>query len=204
MHIKHIHDMIEKLSEVAKCEFDKGIENIDAEEMGEVSEIIKELAEAEYYATITKAMGEHEYGVDYDEHGRKGYRGQPRDSMGRFTRRGFEEPAHYSMTPKMYRDYTPEYWRDMDREYGKMYYTEPVKMHNVDYDNTMHESRYDKARRGYTEKKVTGKDASESMKGLEEMLNVIGEDIKELKPNMSAQEKALVKQKLSAWVQTLN
>ena len=49
MHIKHIHDMIEKLSECAKVELDKGIEQIDAKELGEVAEIIKELAEAEFY-----------------------------------------------------------------------------------------------------------------------------------------------------------
>jgi hypothetical protein len=69
--------MIEKLSEVAKCELDKGVENIDTKEMGEVAEIIKELSEAEYYAKISKAMDEAEYGEDYDymgaydEHERK-------------------------------------------------------------------------------------------------------------------------------------
>ena len=138
MHIKNIHGMIEKLSEVAKCELDKGIENVDTKEMGEVAEIIKELSEAEYYAKISKAMDEAEYGEDYDfmgaydEYERKGYRGQPRDSMGRFTsrrggrrggRRGYEAPMEYTMTPEMYHMYPPEYWRDMDREeMGRMYY----------------------------------------------------------------------------------
>lgn len=138
MHIKNIHSMIEKLSEVAKCELDKGVENVDTKEMGEVAEIIKELSEAEYYAKISKAMDEAEYGEDYDfmgaydEHERKGYRGQPRDSMGRFTsrrggrrggRRGYEAPMEYTMTPEMYHMYPPEYWRDMDREeMGRMYY----------------------------------------------------------------------------------
>lgn len=143
MHIKHIHDMIEKLSECAKVELDKGIEQIDAKELGEVAEIIKELAEAEYYAKISKAMDESEYGEDYDEYGaydesRKGYRGQPRSESGRFMsrgdgrrsnrgrggRRGYEEPMYYTMTPEMYREHEPEYWRDMDREdMGRMYYS---------------------------------------------------------------------------------
>ena len=98
MHIKHIHGMIEKLSECAKVEMDKGIENIDTKEMGEVADMIKDLAEAEYYAKISKAMDESEYGEDYDymgaydEHDRKGYRGQPRDSRGRYmSRRGYME-----------------------------------------------------------------------------------------------------------------
>ena len=134
MHIKHIHDMIEKLSECAKCEMDKGLESMDAKELGEVSEIIKELAEAEYYAKISKAMDEAEYGEDYDymgaydEQSRKGYRGQRRDSRGRYMsnrgRRGYEEAMYYTMTPEMYREHDPEYYRDMDREQmGRMYYS---------------------------------------------------------------------------------
>ena len=135
--------MIEKLSECAKVELDKGIEQIDAKELGEVAEIIKELAEAEYYAKISKAMDESEYGEDYDEYGaydesRKGYRGQPRSESGRFMsrgdgrrsnrgrggRRGYEEPMYYTMTPEMYHDYTPEMLRDMDKEsMGRMYYS---------------------------------------------------------------------------------
>lgn len=129
MHIKHIHDMIEKLSECAKCELDKGIEMIDTKEMGEVAEIIKELAEAEYYAKISKAMDEAEYGEEYDykgaydEHERKGYRGQRRDSRGRFMsnrgRRGYEMPM------MMYDENWEEMERnrDFDRKDGKMYYS---------------------------------------------------------------------------------
>lgn len=143
MHIKHIHDMVEKLSECAKCEMDKGIKQIDTKEMGEVAEIIKELCEAEYYAKISKAMNEAEYGEDYDYMGaydeeRKGYRGQPRSQSGRFMsrgdgrrsnrgrggRRGYEEPMYFTMTPEMYREHDPEWYRDMDREeMGRMYYS---------------------------------------------------------------------------------
>jgi hypothetical protein len=136
MHIKNIHCMIEKLSEVAKCELDKGIEKVDTKEMGEVAEIIKELSEAEYYAKISKAMDEAEYGEDYDymgaydEHERRGYRGQPRSkTSGRFMsrrdrRRSYEEPMYYTMTPEMYHMYPSEYYRDMDREdMGRMYYS---------------------------------------------------------------------------------
>ena len=49
MDVKRMHDMIETLTECAKHEFDKGVENIDTKEMGEVIDMIKDLAEAEYY-----------------------------------------------------------------------------------------------------------------------------------------------------------
>lgn len=144
MHIKNIHCMIEKLSEVAKCELDKGIEKVDTKEMGEVAEIIKELSEAEYYAKISKAMDESEYGEDYDymgaydEHERRGYRGQPRSkTSGRFMsrrdgRRNYEEPMYYTMTPEMYHMYPSEYYRDMDREdMGRMYYSGGLSSSNA-------------------------------------------------------------------------
>lgn len=138
MHVKRIHEMMEKLTKCAEMEFEKGVENVDTKEMGEVVDIIKDLAEAEYYAKITKAMDEAEYGEEYDYMGayeddiRKGYRGQPRDSRGRYMsrrgrggRRGYEEPMEFEMTPELYHMYPPEYWRDMDKNtMGRMYYTE--------------------------------------------------------------------------------
>ena len=142
MDIKMMHNMIEKLTKCAEMEFEKGVENVDTKEMGDVVDIIKDLAEAMYYRTLVVAMEDSEYGEDYDEYGpmedgRRGYRGQPRSkTSGRYMsrgdgrrsnrgRRGYDEPmGDYEMTPEMYRMYSPEYYRDMDREnYGKMYYS---------------------------------------------------------------------------------
>ena len=143
---KPIKKMCEKLMDAVNHELDKGIENVNAQELGEVIDMIKDLYEAKekmvkscYYKQIMEAMEESEYGEDYDEEGpmddmRRGYRGQPRDSMGRFMsrrgrggrgrggRRGYEEPM-YRMTPEMYREHDPEYWRDMDVTEGRMYYS---------------------------------------------------------------------------------
>lgn len=60
MHIKHIHETIEKLSKYACEEACKNKESINTEELGEVIDMIKDLAEAEYYARISKAMEEAE------------------------------------------------------------------------------------------------------------------------------------------------
>lgn len=63
------------------------------------------------------------------------------------------------------------------------------------------QSRYDKARRGYSESKERNKgntqeENSENMKKLEEVLNTVKDDIKEYVPLMSASEKAMAKQKI--------
>lgn len=56
MHIERIHKMIEKLTECALCEIEKGIECVNTEEMGEVIDMIKDLSEAEYKSLISKEM----------------------------------------------------------------------------------------------------------------------------------------------------
>lgn len=200
--------MIEKLTKCAEMELEKGVENINAEEMGEVTDMIKDLAEAEYYSKISKAMDEAEYGEDYDyrgaydEHERKGYRGQMRDSKGRYMsrRKGYMP---------MMRDYdwdNMQMDRDMDREHGKMYYTEPMTMHN---DNQTHsESRYDRARRGYEETKSMHKDNSAEskqmkMKSLEDYMKSLAEDVTDMVNDMSQEEKSLVKQKMQVLMQKI-
>lgn len=222
MHIKHIHDMVEKLSETAKCELDKGIENVDTKEMGEVAEIIKELCEAEYYAKISKAMDEAEYGEDYDymgaydEHERKGYRGQPRSQSGRFMsrgdgrrsnrgRRGYESPMMYDEDwEEMERN------RDFDRKDGKMYYggsgssmggssSSNMSGGNRGYSESG-ESRYDRAKRSYTETKEmhksgTSEDKQITMKEAEKMINVIFDEIDEMLEDAPAELKTMIKTK---------
>ena len=39
MDVKMMHEMIEKLTECAKYELDKGVENVDTKEMGESSPV---------------------------------------------------------------------------------------------------------------------------------------------------------------------
>jgi len=150
MHIKRIHEMEEKLTEIALCEINKGIECVNTAEMGAVIDMIKDLACAEKEAREAKEMEkededekkENEYFLkmlkeEYgDEEGEKRFYDNYRyKSSGRFApkgkgsymprggRRGYEEPPYYHMNPEMYKYHDPEYWRDMDRNMGKMYYT---------------------------------------------------------------------------------
>ena len=226
MHIKNIHSMIEKLSEVAKCELDKGVENIDTKEMGEVAEIIKELSEAEYYAKISKAMDEAEYGEDYDymgaydEHERKGYRGQPRDSRGRYmSRRGYES----RMMPDM--DYDEmERNRDFDRLSGKMYYSSGNMSGSSSSGMSggsmgsqggsqggirgYSESRYDRARRGYEETKAmhnsgSAEDKQLTMREAEKMVNVIFDELEESLSDAPKEVKDMIKNKGMAKLQKI-
>lgn len=223
MHIKRMHEMVECLTEYGKCMVEAGVGNgkVNLCDIGQVVDMIKDLSEAEKDALIAKEMKKCEeeeqksdeyillmfkeqYGEDdgkryYDEWRYKSGQFAPK---GRGTRRGYEEPPYYHMMPEDYKEHDAEYWRDMDRKSkGVMYYTEPMMNDNK-------ESRYDKAKRGYTETKElhkgdTQEDNRENMRGLEELLGVIGGDLKEVFPKMSPSEKAMTAQKLDAWSKML-
>lgn len=208
MDIMRMNDMIEKLSECAKCEIDKGIENIDPCEMGQVTDMMKDLAEAMYYRTLMKSMEESSADETMEMFERLGdgrrFYDNYRYSNGRFapkgrgTRRGYDEPPYFHMTPEMYRGM--EHDRDIDRNYGRMYYTEPATS-----GMNMTESGYDKAKRHYTETKEmhkanTAEDKEHKMKSLENYMKELSGDITELLTDMTAEERTMLKSKLSTLV----
>lgn len=213
MDIKRMHCMIEKLAECAEKQFDNGIESVDTAEMGQVTDMLKDLAEAMYYRTLTKAMDDSdpeeimEMFERYGDGGRR-YYDHYRYADGRFApkgrgtyRRGYDEPPYYHMTPEMYR--SMENYRDMDRQEGRMYYTEPSMNSGVHT-----ESRYDMAKRNYTEIKElhrgnTPEDKEQKMKELEKYLREIGSDIAELISDASTEEKNLLKNRMQVIMQKI-
>lgn len=282
MHIKRIHEMEEKLTEIALCEINKGIECVNTAEMGAVIDMIKDLACAEKEAREAKEiekeeedekkeneyflkMLKEEYGEEEGE--KRFYDNYRYKSSGRFApkgrgsymprggRRGYDEPPYYHTMPDYrmdladYKGKTAEELRDMDRQSrGVMYFSSPMSDGNTSrnaadtrtsasggnvrgysdgYDEGQRrgyaegyeqgnrdgrsqgsDSRYDRARRGYEEKKEMNKgnspqENSENMKGLEELLNVVGGDVKELSPKMSPSEKAMTAQKFDTWSKML-
>lgn len=143
-----MHKLAEKIAECLKVKVEAmGIDNIEREnlkELGEWVDIIKDIACYDKDMRIIKAMDEAEdseesmkYIEEYEDYPeRMYYRGQPRDSMGRYTsrrgrrgRRGYEQMPMpmYHLTPEMYHMPMEDWdWdRDMDREgMGRMYYSE--------------------------------------------------------------------------------
>ena len=192
MHIKNIRCIEEKLAEAIRCEFDKGIENVNTAEMGKATDMLKDAAEAEYYARISKAMEDaekedeesqkymlkqlkEEYGED---DGRRYYDNYRYMRTGRFApkgrgtympRRGYETPIEYHMTPEMYREHDPEYYRDMDRDMGRMYYTETGMSGNTGNSSRTgmrdgREGRSGMSRRSYMQTKEMHPDNSQESK----------------------------------------
>ena len=172
------------------------ISSADAKEMGEVVDMIKDIEEAIYYCTITKAMEE-----KYPEQSM--YYGGRRGGM-----RGYIP----------YMDYRPEIYRDMD--YDRMYYTEsgmaqtpsgrysgsasqrtkmeaPVRI----YDSR--EGRSGMTRRNYMEGKEMHHNQDAQMQELKKYMQELSEDITEMIQDASPDEKLLLKQKLTSLIQKL-
>ena len=199
MDVKRMHCMIEKLAECAEKQFEAGIENIDTAEMGQVTDMLKDLAEAMYYRTLTKAMDESEDDEIMDMFDRYGD-GRRYYDHGRFApkgrgmyRRGYDEPPYWRMTPEMYHDM--EHYRAYDRKDGRMYYTEPGQI--------MNESGYDRAKRAYTESRDlhrgnTAQDKEAKMRDLEGYFREISTDITDLLADMTQEERSMLKAKVSA------
>jgi hypothetical protein len=221
MHIKRIHEMLECLTEVSKNQLDKGASSVNTDEMGKVVDMIKDLSEAEYYSRIAKSMEEYEedekeaekfrlhlFEEKYGESDGRRFYDHYRYANGRFAPKGSGTyRRNYSPYLKTSDSFMPEWdgyepmererMRDMDRSGGRMYYTDssyPI------HDRS--ESRYDKARRMYTESKEVHKantqtDKEQKMKDLENYFKEISEDLTEAISDATAEEKAMVRTKLT-------
>lgn len=217
MDIKRMHDMIEKLSECAKSEFDKGIENVNTDEMGKVTDMLKDLAEAMYYRTLTNIMEESDVEDALGMLDRRFYDDYRYKTTGRYApkgrgsyvgRRGYEEPPYmHMMNREDLQDWDSmserERMRDLDRaSRGRMYYTETESMRK---DGSMRDSREGKAgmmRKGYMETKemhkgTTPQDKEANMHSLENYLKELSEDLTGLLSDMTPEERQMAKTKIT-------
>lgn len=210
-----MHKLAEKIADCMKAKVEaKGIDNIEGQdlvELGMWTDIIKDLVCYDKDKKIIEAMDEAEESEEemkyiemYEDYpDRRGYKGQRRDSRGRYMssrRMGYEEP--HIMTADMYHDYTPEMLRDMDREIGRMYYSGSGSQVGM---NGGQSSRSENARRGYEESKMMQDGSPESkkkaMESLENYLKELSEDMTDLVGKMDANEKSMVRSKLQTLAQ---
>lgn len=215
---KELSAICERLVGAVKHEVDNGIENVDAKELGEVIDMIKDLSEAKekvikgcYYKTLMEAMEEAEYGEDYNEDGpmdlgRRGYRGQRRDSRGRYmsSRRGYDE-----MMPMDHE--RMEHLRDMDRDgMSRMYYSGGSSMNgNMSGGRDYREGRSGQTRRSYMEKKElhknnTTEDKQAKLKELEAYMADLSSDITEMINGATTEEKNMLKTKIQTLAQKIS
>ena len=195
-----------------------GIDNFEGQNLDDLkdfTEIAKNIACFDKDYRIVEAMEKSEDNDDimrmleqYEDYPDRRYYDAYRYANGRFapkgrgTRRGYEEPPYYHMYPER------EHMRDMDRDdRGKMYYSEPSSNMggNDNMSRNYSESNYDRAKRNYTETKElhkgnTQEDKEHKMKSLDGYMKELSTDITHLLGDMTAEEKNLLRTKLSTLV----
>jgi hypothetical protein len=166
--LKHMKEMLMGCVEGEMTHLDR----VDTKELGEAIDMIKDLAEAIYYCTITEAM-----------------EGKEKD-----------EPKYY----------TP--YRDMDRDWGKMYYDgAPAGGHGngtrgyVDFEmRDTREGRSGMTRKGYMEAKEMHHNKEVKLKELEKYVKELSHDVVEMIEDASPEERQMLKQKMTALVNTIH
>lgn len=209
-----MHKWAKQIMECVKAKVDGiGIDNFEGQNLDDLkdfTEIAKNIACFDKDYRIVEAMEKSEDNEDimrmfeqYEDYPDRRYYDHYRYGNGRFApkghgmyRKGYEETPYWHMTPEDYHSWEnkpeAERRRDLDRMQGRMFFSEPVN-----------EGKYEHARRNYTETKHTKNEEESNMRGLEMLLNVVDEDIKEFMPSMSQAERAMTKSKLSTWAQRL-
>lgn len=153
MHIKHIHCMIEDLAEYGKCMIEAGTGegNVNLCDAGQIVDMIKDLADAEYHSLISKEMKKYEeeeeeeekyllrmlkeehkddykrYMEEYGDDGEKRFYDNYRHADGRFARKG--TGMYMPRSSGRRRGYVePPYWHMMP----EMYEHDPEYWRDVD------------------------------------------------------------------------
>lgn len=244
--IKPLKELCEKIVKMATNEIEQN-PSVDTHEMYEVVDMIKDLSEAKKFVAETcykkyilgvMEKNEDDYGETWDEdgaldeEGRRYYRGQSRDSMGRYASRGgnrsngragirgYQEPPYYHMMPEYdymmdmdtYKNHSAKELRDIDRKNGRLYYTDmgigngSSKGNNQGRDSR--EGRSGMSRRSYMETKETHsqnttEDKQAKMRELDKYMNELGTDIKEMVMDSSQEEKTMLKTKMQNIINTL-
>lgn len=187
------------------------LQNVDAKELGEAIDMIKDLEEAIYYCTITKAMeekdknGGHNQQMMYYDSSMQGNNARG-DGF-----RGYEEPMMYNGGYK----YDPYLEEMINKRRGIMYYNGSSNLSggnsggsstssgsnggSRNYPTEIRDAREGRSgvrRRFYMEAKEENHGTPAKMKELEEYLKELAEDVTEMIDGASPEEKAILQQKL--------
>lgn len=164
---------------------------VQAGELGEVIDMIKDLEEAIYHCAKIQKMEEEKENEE-------------------FRHKMMKNSKEYPLTGMMYPPdeymYNPD--RDMDKDIGRLYYGGNPTVYNTNpslrgtnpqsyADKDYREGRSGMSRRTYMEGKEKHHDSSTQIKELEHYMKELSQDITEMIEDATPEEKAVLQQKLN-------
>ena len=156
---------------------------VDAKELGEVIDMIKDLAETMYYCSVTNAMDD--------------------------AKENEEKRTYYYM--EKYLPYYPHSERDSDYQHGRMYYGgSPSTYGGSNYYEESYpmmrderEGRAGQKRKMYMESKELNHDQPKKIQELDDYMKELTSDITEMIAGASPEEKSLLQRKMNTLVTKL-
>lgn len=182
------------------------LDTVDAKELGEVVDMIKDLEEAMYYCTITKSMEGKEKEGKYEKEIEHHYYTEPRDMDRRYGRMYY---PNYNYNYPMYFDEEMMYYNgngnggnsgsnsnsssgNNARGGGSRGYQErPLEIMR-----DSREGRSPMSRKTYMESKEMHQDKAVQMKELEKYMQELSKDITEMIHDASPEEKQMLQQRI--------
>ena len=180
--MKRLKHMKESLMSCLEAQMNR-LEEVDAKEMGEVVDMVKDLEEAMYYHTVTKAMEGKEKSGDQHHYYYTEYRDMDRP-MGRMY---YSEPSGKNMGAFAGNTEGRSY---MEWDYPMM--------------RDKREGRSYMSRKTYMESKEMHQPKTTQMKELEKYLQELSTDITEMIADASPEEKSFLEKKISALATKIN
>ena len=191
---------MEKLKHMKECliacvqsQISGNLEKVDAEELGEAIDMIKDLEEAIYYATITKAMEEKPLQQHNGQH--QQYMPMPQYNEGGQNYMNYNSGRNYN--DQMYNrgnssggggnsSNSRSYMHDMDGAMGM----------GQNYERDAREGVSPMYRKMYMEGKEMKHDKTKQMKDLENYVQELSNDIVEMVADASPEERQMLHQKI--------
>lgn len=169
--LKHIKDML-----MASIEGQMGkLEEVDAHELGEAIDMVKDVEEAMYYCSIVKAMEETNEEKKYLE----------------------KYIPYYSSNRDMDRNLGHMYYDERYETKKVPYIYNPTGYEDFETERNPKTGRSPYARRGYMESKELHKDKNIQMHELEKYAQELTDDIIEMVAEATPEEKTMLQQKIS-------
>lgn len=180
--MEQLKNMKEALVQKTEAQIYGHMDTVDAKELGEAIDMIKDLSEAIYYCTITEAM-EQESHVD-GKHGAMYYReriDRPIEHV---------DPRYRELRMTDYPD------RGLGGDHSSVRgYRDGMVIYPKDHDPR--EGRAGQRRRMYMEGKYTHGDKSKSMMELDAYVQELTSDLVEMIQDATPEEKSMLQQKIS-------
>ena len=194
MHIEKLKSIQECLANAAEVQV-YDLENVDAQELGEVIDIIKDIEETIYYCTVTKAMEESEKYREPEVMYYGGYRREHPSWREKDMEDWSNDRRYYDGKGSQHTSSNNSGHMSNGMENGNSYYTEKEYPHAFEDER---EGKSYRSRRMYMESKESKQDKSVQMRELEKYTQELTQDVIDMIQDATPEERQYLSKKMVA------